>query len=68
MHVYLQLHVYCVSYDSGDYLLERLVHSITDFLHVVEIHINKSIYYSAVHHVTILDKNLSGTHDFMILG
>jgi hypothetical protein len=56
MNVFLQLHVDCVSYHSGDYRTERLVRSIT-VLHVVQIHINISIYYSVVHHVRILDKN-----------
>jgi hypothetical protein len=57
----LPLRVDCVSYHSGDYRTERLVHSITVVLHVVQIHINVSIYYSVVYHVRILDKNLSGT-------
>jgi hypothetical protein len=36
MNVFLQLHVDCVSY-FGNYLTERLVHSITVVLHVVKI-------------------------------
>jgi hypothetical protein len=59
--VYLQLRVDCVSYHSGDYRTERLDDSITHVLHVVQIHINASIYCSVVHHVRILDNNLSGT-------
>jgi hypothetical protein len=51
----------CVSYHSSDYCTERFVHCITLVLHVVQIHINICIYYSVVHHVSILDKNLSGT-------
>jgi hypothetical protein len=50
MNVFLQLHVDCVSYHSGDYRTERLVLSITVVLHVVQIYINMSIYYSVVHH------------------
>jgi hypothetical protein len=45
MNVFLQLHVHCVSYHSGDYRTERLVLSITDVLHVVQITINISIYF-----------------------
>jgi hypothetical protein len=57
-NVFLQLHVQCVGYHSGDYRTERLVRSIP-VLHVVQIHININIYYSVVHHVRILDKNIS---------
>jgi hypothetical protein len=39
INVFLKFHVECVSYLSGDYCKERLVHSIT-VLHVVQIHIN----------------------------
>jgi hypothetical protein len=39
MNVLLQLHAYCVSYHSGDCRVERLVHSITVVLQVVEIYI-----------------------------
>jgi hypothetical protein len=34
---FLQLHVHCVSYHSGDYRAERLVHSATVVLQVVQI-------------------------------
>jgi hypothetical protein len=60
INVFLQLHVHCVSYHSGDYRTERLVHSIA-VLHVVQIHINISIYYSVVQRLRILDKSLPGT-------
>jgi hypothetical protein len=60
MNVFLQLHIDCISC-SGDCRTERLVHSITVVLHVVQTHINIGIYYSVVQHVRILDKNLSGT-------
>jgi hypothetical protein len=63
MNVFLQLHVHCVSYHSGDYRTERLVHNITVVLHVFQIHINIGIYYSVVHHVRILDKELSRTRN-----
>jgi hypothetical protein len=43
INVFLQLHVDCVRYHSGDYRTERLVHSITVVLRVVQIHINTSI-------------------------
>jgi hypothetical protein len=67
MNVFLQLHVCCVSYNSGVYGTERLVHSITDVFHVVQIHINISIYSSVVHHVRILDKTFLGhEHSTMI--
>jgi hypothetical protein len=61
MSVFLLLHIHCECYHSGDYRTERLVLSITFVLHVVQIHINISIYYSLVHHVGVLDKNISGT-------
>jgi hypothetical protein len=35
-------------------------------LHAVQIHINISIYYSVVHHVRNLDKNLSGTRTHLL--
>jgi hypothetical protein len=35
MNVFSQLHVHCVSYHSGDYRAERLVHSITVVLHLI---------------------------------
>jgi hypothetical protein len=57
MNVFLQLHSCCVSYHTGDYGTERLVHSINV---VVQIHINIRIYYSIVHHVRILDKTFLG--------
>jgi hypothetical protein len=57
----MQLDVDCVSYHSGDYRAESLVHTFTVVLHVVHTHINISTYYSFVLHVRILDKNLSGT-------
>jgi hypothetical protein len=69
-----QVHVDCVSYHSGDYCTERLVHSITVVFHVVQIHtrINTSRYYSVVHHVRILDKNLTGIRTqllrFLLIG
>jgi hypothetical protein len=43
MNVFLQLHVHCVIYQSGDYRTERLVHRITVVLHSVKIQFN-SIY------------------------
>jgi hypothetical protein len=43
MSVFLQLHIHCVCYHSGDYRAERFVHSITVVLHVVQIRINISI-------------------------
>jgi hypothetical protein len=58
---FMQLHVDCVSYHSGDYRAESLVHTFTIVLHVVHTHINISIYYSVVLHGIILDKNLSWT-------
>jgi hypothetical protein len=64
MNVFLQLHVDCVRL-CGDYRTERLVHSINVVLHV-QIHINVSIYYSVVHHVRILDKDLSGTRTHLL--
>jgi hypothetical protein len=51
-----------VSYNSGDNGTERLVLSITVVLDVVQIHVNISIYYSDVHHVRILDMNISDTN------
>jgi hypothetical protein len=60
MNVSLQLHEQCVGYNSSDNRKERHVLSITVVLHVVQIHINISIYYSVVHHVRILCMNLSG--------
>jgi hypothetical protein len=61
INVFLQLHEDCVSYQSGDYRTERLVHSITDVLQVLQIHINISIRYSLLHHVRNLDKNITTT-------
>jgi hypothetical protein len=61
MNLFLQLHVDCVRYHSGDNRTERLVHSITVVLHVVQMHINIRIYYSVVHHMRFLDKKLPGT-------
>jgi hypothetical protein len=61
MNVIMQLHVHCVGYNSSDNRTERIVLSITVVLHVVQIRINISIYYSVLHHVRILDVNLSGT-------
>jgi predicted P-loop ATPase/GTPase len=55
-NVFLQLDVQYVSYNSGDYRKESLVHNINVVLHVVEIHTNICIYYSVVHPVRILDK------------
>jgi hypothetical protein len=42
-NVFLNLFVDCLSY-TGDYSTDRLVHSITVVLHVVQILINISIY------------------------
>jgi hypothetical protein len=68
MNVFLQLHVCCVSYHSGDYRTERLVHSITVVIDVVQIHINISIYSSVVHHKRILVKTFLGhEHSTMII-
>jgi hypothetical protein len=44
VNVFLQLHVDCVSYHSGDYRRERLVLSATVVLQVVQMLINISIY------------------------
>jgi hypothetical protein len=60
INVFLQHHIDFVSY-FGDYHTERLVHSITVVLHVVQIHISISIYYSVVYHMRIRDKDLSGS-------
>jgi hypothetical protein len=51
INAFLQLRLYYVSYQSDEYRTERLVHSITVVLHVAQIYINVSIYYSVVHHV-----------------
>jgi hypothetical protein len=59
----LQLHVQYVSYHSGEYRTERLVHSINVVLHVVQIHINISIYYSVVHHGTNTATMISSDRD-----
>jgi hypothetical protein len=59
INAFLQLGVDCVSYHSGDYRTEGLVHSITVVLPVVQIQIIISMHYSVLHHVRILDKNLS---------
>jgi hypothetical protein len=61
------MHVDCVSYHSGDCRTERLVHSITVVLRVVQIHITINIYYSVVHDVRILEKNLSGTRTQLLI-
>jgi hypothetical protein len=68
MNVFLQLRAHCVSYHSGDYCTEWLVHSIAVVFHVVQIHINISIYSSVVQHVRILDKTFLGhEHSYYII-
>jgi hypothetical protein len=59
MNVFLELHEDSICYLHGDSRTERLVHSITVVLHVVQIHSNISIYYSVVHHVRILEQKPS---------
>jgi hypothetical protein len=64
---FLKLPLYCVRYHSDDYRTERLVHSIAVVLHVVQVHINVSTYYSIVHYVGILDRKLSGPRTQLII-
>jgi hypothetical protein len=66
INAFLQLRVDCVSYHSFDSRTERLMHSVTVVLHVVQIHIKVSTYSYVLHHVRILDKNLSGTRTQLI--
>jgi hypothetical protein len=56
--MYICNYAECVCKLSGDSRTEILVHSITVVLHVVEIHSNRRIYYSVVHHVRILGEKL----------
>jgi hypothetical protein len=67
INAYLQLRVDCVTYHSGDYRTERLDDSITHVLHVVQIHIKVIMYSYVLHHVRILDKNLSGTRSQVVI-
>jgi hypothetical protein len=64
MSVLLQLQADCVSYQSGDCCIERLVHSITVVLHVVQIQINIGIYYSVVHRVRVEKTFVGNEHSY----
>jgi hypothetical protein len=66
INVFFQLHVDYIIF-SCDYSTGRLVHSINVVVHV-QIHINIiSIYYTVVHHVRILEENLSGNeHSYYV--
>jgi hypothetical protein len=64
MSVLLQLHADCVSYHSGVCRIERLVHSITVVLHVVQIQINIGIYYSVVHCVRVEKTFVGNEHSY----
>jgi hypothetical protein len=66
INAFLHLGGDCVNYHSGDYRTERLLHSITVVIHVLQIHIIISMHYSVVLHVRILDKNLSGVRMLLL--